>query len=126
MAILEPLMSIANSLQPVVMIANKLINKIFFIFYFSIRLTRPTFFHLSVPLTIHNINMSIATTIITDGFIRHYKSSGYPLWSPYLGSKCFSFSFLFLLWLHNMHSLLSVSFYILVFFFVLDLVGNEK
>ena len=126
MAILDPLINSANSLQPAVMIVNKLINKIVFKIYFSLGFTCPTLFHLCISLGVHNINVSITTTVITDGFIRHYKSSVYPLWSPCLGNKYSFFSFLFLLSLHNMHCLLDVSFLVFLFFLSWVLDDNEK
>ena len=118
----------ANSVQPLakISIVNKIINLSLRPIDFAHRFTHPTLFWFCLFLCISNINISVSFTIVADGFIPHYKSSVYPPWHPCLGSKYSFFSFLFLLLLHNKHSLLSVSFYILVFFFVLDLVGNEK
>ena len=128
MAMLEPLIRIANSLQPLakISVVNKIVNLSLRPIDLAFGFTHPTLFNFCLFFCISNINISISFTGIADGFISHYKSSVYPPWRPCLGSKYSFFSFLFLLLLHNKHSLLSVSFYILVFFFVLDLVGNEK
>jgi hypothetical protein len=123
MAILDPLTRSANSVQPVV-IMNKLINKIFFIFYFSFGITHPALLRFSYTFAVGDINMSVSVAVITDRFIRHYKSLVYPLWHPYLGSKGSFFSFLSL---HNMHCLSDVSFSLVLFFFLsYVLVDNEK
>ena len=82
-----PLISSANSLQPVMVIVNKLINKIFFIFYFSLRMTYPTLLRFSYTFSVSDINVSVSTAIITDRFIRHYKSSVYRLFYPLPHSK---------------------------------------
>ena len=118
MAILDPLISSANSLQPVVMIVNKLINKIFFIFYFSFGITHPTLLGFCFSFGVGNLNIPISAAVITDSFIRHYISLVYPLWPPCLSSKYFFFSFLYQLSLHNKHCPLIVSFCSLVFSFL--------
>jgi len=120
MAILEPLIRIANSVQPLakISVVNKIINLSLRPIDLAHRFTRPTLFNFGLFLCISNINISVSFTIVADRLIPHYKSSVYPPWRPYLGSKYSSFSFLSLLLLHNMHFLLNVSFYILVFFFL--------
>ena len=114
MAILEPLIRIANSVQPLakISVVNKIINLSLRPIDLTLGFTHPTLFNFGLFFCISNISISVSFTIITDGFIRHYKSSVYPLWLPCLGSIYFFFSFLFLLSLHNKSFLLNVSFYI--------------
>ena len=110
MAILEPLIRIANSVQPLakISVVNKIINLSLRPIDLALGFTHPTLFNFGLFFCISNISISVSFTIITDGFIRHYKSSVYPLWIPCLGSIYFFFSFLFLLSLHNMNYLLNV------------------
>ena len=119
MAIELPLIMSANSVQPltVISVVNKIINLSLRPIDLAIRFTHPTLLRFCCSFGICNINISVSFTGIADRFIRHYKSSVYPPWHPCLGSKGFFFSSLSLLWLHNKHSLLNVSFCILVFFF---------
>ena len=129
MAIELPLISNANSLQPLtkISVVNKIINLSLRPIDLALRFTHPTLFCFCCSFCISNISISVSFTIVADRFIPHYKSSVYPPWLPYLGNRYFFFSFLSLLSLHSMHFLLNVSFYILVFsFLVYDLVDNEK
>ena len=120
MAIELPLIRIANSVQPltIISVVNKIVNLSLRPIDLALRFACPTLFWCCGSFCISNINISVSFTSIADGFIRHYISSVYPPWHPYLGSKYFFFSFLSLLLLHNKRSLLNVSFYILVFFFL--------
>jgi len=129
MAILDPLASSANSVQPltIISVVNKVINLSLRPIDLAFRFTRPTLFNFCLFFCISNINISVSFTIVADRFISHYKSLVYPPWHPCLGSKCSFFSFLLRLSLHNKSFHLNVSFYILVFsFLVYDLVDNEK
>ena len=122
-----PLAKSANSLHPLakISVVNKIINLSLRPIDLAHRFTHPTLFNFGLFFCISNISISVSFTIITDGFIRHYKSSVYPPWLPCLGSRGFSFSFLFLLLPHNKHYPLNVFSWV-VLFFVLDLDDNEK
>ena len=118
MAILEPLIRSANSVHPLtkISVVNKIINLSLRPIDLALGFTHPTLLNFCLFLCISNINISVSFTIVADRFIRHYKSSVYPLWLPCLGSRDFFFSFLSLLLLHNKHSLLGVSFFYVLFF----------
>jgi len=129
MAMLEPLIRIANSLQPltIISVVNKIVNLSLRPIDLALGFTHPTLFWFCCSFCISNINISVSFTIVADRFIPHYKSLVYPLWHPCQSSKYSWLSFLLLLSLRNKHSPLNVSFYILVFsFLVYGLVGNEK
>ena len=127
MAILEPLIRSANSLQPLtkISVVNKIVNLSLRPIDLTIRFTYPTLFNFGLFFCISNICISVSFTIVADSFIRHYKSSVYPPWHPCLGSKYSFFSFLSLLWLHNKNFLLNVFSWVFLFF-VLDLDDSEK
>ena len=120
MAIELPLIRSANSVQPLtkISVVNKIINLSLRPIDLAFRFTCPTLLRFSCSFCISNINISVSFTIVADRFISHYKSWVYHLFYPYQSSKYFLLSFLFLLLLHNKHYLLSVSFYILVSFFL--------
>jgi hypothetical protein len=79
---LVPLISIANSVQPVVVISNKLVNKIFFIFYFSFGITHPTLLGFGYTFAVGDINMSVSVAVITNRFIHDYTTSVDRLFFP--------------------------------------------
>ena len=118
MAILEPLIRIANSVQPLtkISVVNKIVNLSLRPIDLAHRFTHPTLFNFCLFPCISNINISVSFTIVADRFIRHYKSSVYPPWHPCLDSKYSFLSFFSLLLLHSKHSPLNVFFYILVFY----------
>ena len=112
----EPLIRIANSVQPltIISVVNKIINLSLRPIDLTLGFTCPTLFNFCLFLCISNINISVSFTIVADRFISHYKSLVYPPWHPCLGNKGSFFSFLFQLLLHNKSFHLNVSFYILV------------
>ena len=127
MAILEPLIRSANSVQLLtkISVVNKIINLSLRPIDLAIRFTHPTLFNFGLFFCISNISISVSFTMVADRFIRHYKSSVYPPWHPCLGNKGSFFSFLFLLSLHNKHCPLNVFSWVFLFF-VLDLDDSEK
>ena len=126
MAILDPLIMSANSVQPLtkISVVNKIINLSLRPIDFTFRFTHPTLFNFGLFFCISNISISVSFTIVADRFIRHYKSLVYHLFSPFLGSKYFFLSFVFLLLLRNTHYRSNVFSSVLVFFHVRY--GNGK